>query len=51
MDLPKNRFRARLKAGEQQIGLWSTIPEVSAVDALAGAFRKRLNPRANPSAG
>lgn len=37
MDLPKNRFRARLKAGEQQIGLWSTIPEATAVEALAGA--------------
>ncbi len=35
--LPQNRFRARLKTGEQQIGLWSTIPEATAVEALAGA--------------
>lgn len=37
MDLPKNRFKARLAAGELQYGLWSTIPEPTAVEALAGA--------------
>lgn len=37
MDLPQNRFKARLAAGEVQYGLWSTIPDPSAVEALAGA--------------
>lgn len=37
MDLPQNRFKARLRAGEQQIGLWCTIPDPSVVEALAGA--------------
>lgn len=36
-DLPANRFRARLKAGDHQLGIWSTIPEATAVEALAGA--------------
>ncbi len=37
MDLPANRFKARLATGEVQYGLWSTIPEPTAVEALAGA--------------
>lgn len=37
MELPINRFKRRLKAGEQQIGLWCTIPDPSVVEALAGA--------------
>lgn len=37
MDLPANRFKARLARGEVQYGLWSTIPEATAVEALAGA--------------
>ncbi|WP_413872445.1 HpcH/HpaI aldolase family protein [Albidovulum sp.] len=37
MDLPANRFKARLARGEVQYGLWSTIPEPTAVEALAGA--------------
>jgi 4-hydroxy-2-oxoheptanedioate aldolase len=37
MDLPANRFKARLARGEVQYGLWSTIPDPSAVEALAGA--------------
>jgi len=37
MDLPVNRFKRRLKAGESQIGLWLTIPDPSVVEALAGA--------------
>ena len=40
MDLPKNRFRARLNADEQLIGIWSAIPEARAVEALDSAFRK-----------
>ena len=34
--LPVNRFKARLKAGEQQIGLWSALGGPSAFEALAG---------------
>lgn len=37
MDLPVNRFRRRLLAGQHQTGLWITIPEPTAVEALAGA--------------
>lgn len=37
MDLPQNRFKARLARGEVQYGLWSTIPDPCAVEALAGA--------------
>ena len=37
MEMPGNRFKARLAAGELQFGLWSTIPEPTAVEALAGA--------------
>jgi 4-hydroxy-2-oxoheptanedioate aldolase len=37
MDLPENRFKRRLLAGESQIGLWCTIPDPCVVEALAGA--------------
>lgn len=37
MDIARNRFKARLLAGEVQYGIWSTIPEATAVEALAGA--------------
>ena len=37
MDLPVNEFKRRLKAGEQQIGLWVTIPDPGVAEALAGA--------------
>ncbi len=37
MDLPVNTFKRRLKAGEQQIGLWVTIPDPGNVEAMAGA--------------
>ena len=37
MDLPTNRFKKRLKAGEAQIGFWATIPDPSVVEMLAGA--------------
>lgn len=37
MDLPVNQFKRRLKAGEQQIGLWVTIPDPGVAEALAGA--------------
>lgn len=36
MDLPKNEFRAALKAGRRQIGLWCSIPESGVVEMLAG---------------
>lgn len=37
MDLPKNTFRARLMAGEQQIGLWNSLTGPVVSEALAGA--------------
>lgn len=37
MELPENRFKRRLRAGEQQIGLWVTIPDPGMVEAMAGA--------------
>ncbi len=37
MDLPLNRFKARLLAGDSQIGFWVTIPDPSVVEAMAGA--------------
>jgi 4-hydroxy-2-oxoheptanedioate aldolase len=37
MDLPKNRFKARLLAREQQIGLWNSITGSIVSEALAGA--------------
>jgi 4-hydroxy-2-oxoheptanedioate aldolase len=37
MELPKNHFKARLKAGQQQIGLWNSITGSLVSEALAGA--------------
>ncbi|MGQ0564791.1 MAG: aldolase/citrate lyase family protein [Gemmobacter sp.] len=37
MDLPTNRFKARLRAGEQQIGLWNSVTGSLVSEALAGA--------------
>ena len=37
MDLPRNRFKARLAENGVQYGLWVTIPDPSVVEALAGA--------------
>lgn len=37
MDLPKNHFKARLNAGQQQIGLWHSITGSMVSEALAGA--------------
>ena len=37
MDLPRNHFKRRLQAGEQQIGLWVTIPDPGVAEAMAGA--------------
>lgn len=37
MDMPVNRFKQRLLAGEQQIGFWVTIPDPTLAEALAGA--------------
>lgn len=37
MDLPKNRFKERLLAGESQIGLWNSIPGSLVAEVLAGA--------------
>ena len=36
MELPKNHFKARLRAGEQQIGLWTSITGSMVSEALAG---------------
>ncbi len=35
--LPENRFKRRLAAGEQQIGLWVSLPGAYAAEAVAGA--------------
>lgn len=37
MDLPKNRFKERLLAGESQIGLWNSLPGSLVAEVLAGA--------------
>jgi 4-hydroxy-2-oxoheptanedioate aldolase len=37
MQVPTNRFKRRLQAGESQIGLWVTLPGGSVAEALAGA--------------
>ncbi|MCW3781205.1 HpcH/HpaI aldolase family protein [Defluviimonas salinarum] len=37
MDLPQNRFKRRLLGREPLFGIWSTIPDPMAVEALAGA--------------
>lgn len=36
MDLPRNAFKAALKAGQRQIGFWSTLPDGGLVELLAG---------------
>lgn len=36
MDLPVNRFKQRLLDGEQQFGLWCTLPGPYVAEALAG---------------
>lgn len=35
MDLPKNRFKAALKAGQRQIGIWCSIPDPYSIELLA----------------
>ena len=37
MDLPKNRFKQRLLAGDTQIGLWCTLSSPYAAEAVAGS--------------
>ncbi len=37
MELPKNEFKRALAAGQQQIGLWSSMPSSYAVEVIAGA--------------
>ena len=37
MDLPKNLFKARLKAGQHQLGIWNTIGGNTVAELLAGA--------------
>lgn len=37
MDLPVNRFKAGLRSGRQQIGLWNSIPGPVVAEALATA--------------
>ena len=37
MDLPLNSFKRAIKAGRQQIGLWSSLPSHVTVEVLAGA--------------
>ena len=36
MDLPTNRFKAALRAGQQQIGIWCSIPGSGHAESLAG---------------
>ncbi|MDO6729396.1 aldolase/citrate lyase family protein [Marinovum sp. 2_MG-2023] len=36
MNLPKNAFKAALKEGRRQIGIWNTIPNNGVVELLAG---------------
>ena len=35
MDMPKNRFKAGLKAGRHQIGIWNSIPGMIVPELLA----------------
>ena len=37
MDLPKNKFKAALKASHAQIGLWSSLSSSYTVEVIAGA--------------
>jgi 4-hydroxy-2-oxoheptanedioate aldolase len=36
MDLPANAFKAALRAGRPQIGIWSTLPDPNVTEILAG---------------
>ncbi|MEZ5733967.1 MAG: HpcH/HpaI aldolase/citrate lyase family protein [Paracoccaceae bacterium] len=36
-ELPKNRFKERLRAGEVQYGIWVSIPHSTVAEAVAGA--------------
>src|SRR5215208_6030293 len=35
MDFPANRFKQRLEAGEQQVGVWSSLSSAAATEILA----------------
>lgn len=37
MDMPRNRFKAAIKAGQQQIGIWNTIAGPSVPEMMAAA--------------
>ena len=37
MEMPKNAFKAALKEGRHQAGLWCAIPDPGVVEAMAGA--------------
>lgn len=37
MDLPKNLFKARLEAGQHQLGIWNTLGGNTVAEMLAGA--------------
>ena len=37
MELPKNRFKSALQAGQAQIGLWSSLSSSYTVEVIAGA--------------
>jgi 4-hydroxy-2-oxoheptanedioate aldolase len=37
MDMPKNKLKAALKAGQSQIGLWSSLSSSYSVEVIAGA--------------
>src|SRR5437868_11271319 len=37
MELPKNQFKAALKSGQAQIGLWSSLSSSYSVEVIAGA--------------
>ncbi|MEM6695860.1 MAG: aldolase/citrate lyase family protein [Pseudomonadota bacterium] len=36
MEIPKNTFKAAIKAGKRQLGMWSAIPHPSIAEMLAG---------------
>ena len=35
MEFPANKFKRRLRAGEQQVGLWSSLSSAAATEILA----------------
>lgn len=37
MDMPRNRFRAALREGRHQLGLWNAIPGATAIEIAAAA--------------